>query len=182
VVQAVDRGTEASVQAEDLPVDERRQRQVVKQIGEVLPDVGVAVLAQTLVVESVHLCDLARLVVTAQDGDALPVADLQGHQKGHGLHRVVSTVYIVAHEQVVGVRGLSAYPEQLHQVVELTVDISAHCHGTFHLLHIRLLGEDLLGLQREENYKTISHLFTGYCLKKNEGVNKVLLSFTSAFF
>lgn len=146
VIQTVDRGTEASVQAEDLPVDECRQWQVVEQIREVLPNVGIAILAQALVVEAVHLCDLARLVVTAQDGDALAIANLQGHQKCHGLHGVVSTVHVVAHEQVVGVRRLAAYPEELHEVVKLTVDISAHCHRAFYLLHIGLLGENLLGL------------------------------------
>ena len=55
VVQAVDAGTEAAVQAEDLTVHQRRQRQIVEQVGEVLPHVGVAVLAQALVIETVHL-------------------------------------------------------------------------------------------------------------------------------
>ena len=55
VVEAVDAGAEAAVQTEDLTVDQRRQRQIVEQVGEVLPHVGVAVLAQTLVVEAVHL-------------------------------------------------------------------------------------------------------------------------------
>jgi len=52
-----------------LTIDERRQRQVVKEIGEILPDVGVAVLAQTLVIEAVDLCDLTTLMVTTQDCD-----------------------------------------------------------------------------------------------------------------
>jgi len=52
-----------------LSVDERRQRQVVKEIGEILPDVGVAVLAQTLIIEPIHLSDLTTLVVTSQDCD-----------------------------------------------------------------------------------------------------------------
>lgn len=55
VVQRVDAGTEAAVQTEDLAVHQRRQGQVVEQIREVLPHVGVSVLAETLVVESVHL-------------------------------------------------------------------------------------------------------------------------------
>ena len=44
---------------------------------EILPDVGVAVLPETLVVESVDLGDLAGLVVAAQYRDALAIADLQ---------------------------------------------------------------------------------------------------------
>lgn len=64
------------MEAEDLILDERGEWQVVEEVGEVLPDVGVAVLAEALVVEAVDLRDLARLVVAAEDGDALRVADL----------------------------------------------------------------------------------------------------------
>ena len=38
----------------DLLLDERGERQVVEQVGEVLPHVGIAVFARALVVESVH--------------------------------------------------------------------------------------------------------------------------------
>ena len=55
VIQAVNTGAEAAVQTEDLTVYQRRQRQVVEQIGEVLPHIGIAVLAQTFVIETVNL-------------------------------------------------------------------------------------------------------------------------------
>lgn len=60
-----------------LGVDQRGERQVVKQVREVLPHVGVAVLPQALVVEAVHLRDLPALVVPSEDCDALPVAYLK---------------------------------------------------------------------------------------------------------
>lgn len=59
-----------------LLVHQCRERQVVKQVCEVLPDVGVAVLPQTFIVEAVDLCDLPRLVVPSQDGDSLRETDL----------------------------------------------------------------------------------------------------------
>ena len=55
MVQTVNAGTETAVKAEDLAVDQRRQRQVVEEVGEVLPHVSVAVLAQTLVIETIYL-------------------------------------------------------------------------------------------------------------------------------
>ena len=55
VVEGVDGGAETPVEAEDLPVHQSRQRQVVEQIREVLPHVGIAILPQALVVEAVHL-------------------------------------------------------------------------------------------------------------------------------
>lgn len=60
-----------------LLVHQRGERQVVEQVCEVLPDVGVAVLPQTLVVEAVDLRDLPRLVVPSQDGDSLRETDLK---------------------------------------------------------------------------------------------------------
>ena len=57
VVEGVDGGAETPVEAKDLAVDQRRQRQVIEQIREVLPHVRVAVLPQTLVVETVNLTE-----------------------------------------------------------------------------------------------------------------------------
>ena len=57
VIQCVNAGRKASVKAEDLIVHESRERKVIEQVGEVLPHVGVAVLAQALVVESVNLAN-----------------------------------------------------------------------------------------------------------------------------
>lgn len=55
VVERVDGWGESAVQAEDAVLDQRRHGQVVEQVGEELPHVGVAVLALALVVEAVHL-------------------------------------------------------------------------------------------------------------------------------
>lgn len=44
VVQSINAGRQASVETEDLVVDESSEREVVEEIGEVLPDVGIAIL------------------------------------------------------------------------------------------------------------------------------------------
>ena len=41
------------MEAEDLVLNDGRQWQVVEKLGELLPDVGVAVFAEALVVETV---------------------------------------------------------------------------------------------------------------------------------
>jgi len=64
-----------------LIIDERGEREEVEQVGEVPPYVGVAVFAQTLVVEAVDLRNLPRLVVTSQDGDAVAIAQLESHEE-----------------------------------------------------------------------------------------------------
>lgn len=113
VVKSVNAGGETAVETEDLAVDEGGKGKVVEKVGEVLPDVGVAVFAQALVVEAVDLGDLARFVVAAQDGNALRVANLQGNKEGHSLDGKVATVDIVtcAGQCATGCRGqMTAYP------------------------------------------------------------------------
>lgn len=150
VIESIDTRREASVEAEDLVVDEGGEGEVVEQVGKVLPDIGVSVLAEALVVEAVDLSDLTRLVVAAEDGDALGISDLEGDEQGHCLNRIVSTVDVVAwfqlayemgrlrrarkiltHEQVVGVWVGTTNLEELHQVVELAVNITTHRNGAF---------------------------------------------------
>lgn len=46
------------METEDLVVDEGGEGEVVEEVGKILPDIGVAVLAQALVVEAVDLGDL----------------------------------------------------------------------------------------------------------------------------
>jgi hypothetical protein len=92
VIEGVDGGREAAVEAEDLVVDEGGEGEVVEKVGEGFPDVGVAVLPQTLVVEAVDLGDLPRLVVAAKDGDPLSVPDFERDEERDGLDRVVPSV------------------------------------------------------------------------------------------
>ena len=58
---------------------------------------------------------------------------LEGDEESDGLDAVVASVHVVSHEQVVGVGGLASDPEQLHQVMELSVNVSADCYWTFYL-------------------------------------------------
>lgn len=76
-------------------------------------------------------------MVTTQDGNPVSVAHLQCNQERHCLNRVVATVNIVPHEQVVGVGRLAADLEELHEVVELTVHIAANGYRAFDRLKNR---------------------------------------------
>lgn len=55
-------------------VDHYTQREVVEHVGEVVPDIGVAVFAGTLCVEAVGLGDTAGLVVAADKVDSVGVS------------------------------------------------------------------------------------------------------------
>ena len=138
------------MEAENLVFDDSSQGQVIEQLSELLPDVGVTVLPQALVVETVDLGDLSRLVIASQDRDTVLEAHLERDEKSDRLDTVVTAIDIVTHEEVVRIRGLPANLEKLTQIVELSVDVTANGDWRFHLLDIRLIDEDLLGLVTED--------------------------------
>jgi hypothetical protein len=86
LVEGVDGGTQPTVHTEDFIIDDSSQRQVVENGGAVSPHVGRPVLAQALIVESVHLRDLSALVVAADESDSLRVPDLQREQQQKGFN------------------------------------------------------------------------------------------------
>mmetsp|Transcript_111600 Transcript_111600/g.326405 ORF Transcript_111600/g.326405 Transcript_111600/m.326405 type:complete len:216 (-) Transcript_111600:149-796(-) len=143
VVQRVDGRGEAAVDAEDALVDEGRQAEVVEDLGAVAPDVDAAVLTQALVVEAVDLRDLPALVVASDERDPVCIPHLECQQQEERLHAVESAVHEVAHEEVIGIRAVSANLEEFHQVIELAVNVAADRHWRINSLHVALLHEDL---------------------------------------
>jgi len=158
VVKSINAGRQTAVKTENLVVDESSQGQVVKEVGEVFPHVGIAILAQTLVVKTIHLCDLTRLMIATEDGDALGVSNLESDQESDSLNGVVATVNVVTHKEIVCVWIRSPDLEEFHQVVELTVNIAAHSNGAFHWLHVRFLLEDFSGLFAESLHVSLAEL------------------------
>ena len=71
----------------------------------------------------------------AQMGHIYQLNHLKRYKKRHRLYTIVPSVHVIPHEEVIGVRGLSTNLEQLHQVVELPVHISAHGNRALHRLY-----------------------------------------------
>jgi hypothetical protein len=53
------------------------------------------------------------------------------------------------HENVIRLGDMPPGCKELHQIMELPMDVAAHCHGAVHWLHVRLLDEDLLHLDSQ---------------------------------
>ena len=81
-----------------LVLDEGSEGEVVEEVGEVSPYIGVSVLAETFVVEPVHLRDLPRFVISAKDCDTVAVAKLEGNKESNSFYRIVAPVDVIAHE------------------------------------------------------------------------------------
>lgn len=65
---------------ENLAFNDSTNTQIIKHFHAVFPSIYVAVLAHTLVIESVDLTDLPGFVVTPQQCDMAGVPDFQTHQ------------------------------------------------------------------------------------------------------
>lgn len=159
VIEGIDTRRKTAVQTEDLVVDESGEGEIIEEIGKVLPDISITVLAKALVVEAVDLGDLARLVVASEDGNSFGVSNLERDEEGDRLDRVVTSVDIVSckqpdvlesrlswspaealrsegrgchtHEEIIGIGVGTANLEQLHKIVKLAVDVPAHRDGAF---------------------------------------------------
>lgn len=95
VVESVDAWRETSVETEDLIVDKGGKGEVVEEVGEVFPYIGIAILSKALIIEAVDLSDLAGFVVATENGDALGVSNFESNEKSDSLNGVVSSIDII---------------------------------------------------------------------------------------
>ena len=96
--------------------------------------------------ENLHLSNLSALVVSSKDGDSMSKADLECYKECHSLDRVVSSIDVVTHEQVVGIWWTSSDLEKFSQVMELSMDVSADSDWGLYWLHIWLVYQDFSSL------------------------------------
>ena len=95
LVECVDAGAEAAMDAENALIDDGGQGHVVKYFSAVLPRIRTAVLAEALVVEAVDLRHLSTLVIAAQQRDARRIASFVAQQQRQRLHTVMTTIHEV---------------------------------------------------------------------------------------
>lgn len=84
-------------------------------------------------------------MVAAEDGYPAFVLDLEEQDVEEGLDTVKAPINVIAHEEIVGALGrrveywkLAADLENLEEVIELSVGVSADGHGSPHVHHVRL--------------------------------------------
>lgn len=82
--------------AKDLVIYDNTECEEVEHVGEVVPDISVAVFARALGVEAIGLGDAARLVVAADEVYSVGVSQFQTDKKGNGFDAEHATVDIVA--------------------------------------------------------------------------------------
>ena len=93
--------------AEDLVVDQGRNRHAIEDVLELFPDANrVATLA--FIIETIDTVDLTALVVASQEEEVLLKLDFVSEEQDDGLKGVLSSVDIVTKEQIVSFRREAA--------------------------------------------------------------------------
>ena len=113
LIKGLDFRGEATVDAEDLALDDGTDTEVVEDLTAVLPGVDVAVLAHGLFVETVDRGDAACLVIASKERDAVGILELEAEEKLEGFHTVVTSVDEVTHKYIARVGDLAAFFKQL---------------------------------------------------------------------
>lgn len=96
LIQRSDVWTQTTVDAKHPTINDGGKIQVIEDLTATLPNVGVAILALTFVVEAVNLGDLSTFVVSSEQRDTGRMSRLQCHQQGEGLQAKVSTIHEIA--------------------------------------------------------------------------------------
>lgn len=127
------------MQTKDLVFYNCTERQVVKELCENFPNISITILTQTLVIESIDLCNLSAFVVASQNCKSVSKANLECNQQCHCFDRVVAAIDVVTHKQIVCVWRLTSDAEQFFQIVKLPMNVSANGNWSSHHRHIRLV-------------------------------------------
>ena len=101
LLHRIEIGAQPAMHSEDLLVDDSSDREAVEAVGESLPQLDV-ISTLALIVETVDSVDGGALMVATEDKKVLGVLDLIGQEKADGLERLLSSIYVVAKEEIVG--------------------------------------------------------------------------------
>lgn len=106
--------------------DDGCQTEVIKDVTTVTPHISVPILANALVVEPVYLSDLSTFVISSDQGNPIWVSHLQGQQEQKSFNAIKASIHKVAKEEIIGLGTFTSHPEELSEVIKLSMDISTY--------------------------------------------------------
>ena len=89
-------------------------------------------------------------MIASKNSESILETDLKSNKKCHCLDRVVTTIDVITHEQVVGIGWLSTNFEELSKVMELSMNIATNCDRCSHLLDIGFINQDFFCLYKSQ--------------------------------
>ena len=145
---------------ENLTIYRGRQRQVVKQVRELLPDGKTSILALALDLEAVDLRNLARFMITSQKKKPAWKPQFEQYQVRNGFNGSGPSVHIVSQEEVIRVGYFTSNSKQLDHVEELTMYITDDGDRRRHLANILLARQNFFHFRTGHLYRDLFKLLS----------------------
>lgn len=136
---------QTTVNAQELLVHNSSQWQGTEGLHTRLVNI-LRILVLTFQLEGKVIGQMATLVVTTEQPQAVWIPNLQRPQVKHTLDGEVASVDVVSQEQISGIGWVTTDLEQLHQIIVLAVNISTDGDWRIHLEQVWLLSENLASL------------------------------------
>ena len=109
--------------AQNLVVDQCRNGQAVEAVSENFPQFD-SVSALALVVKAVDTIDARTLVIASEQEEVFRELDLVGQKEANRLQGLLTTIDVIAEEEVVGIWREASVLEQAQQIIVLTMNIT----------------------------------------------------------
>lgn len=123
LVEVFQLGAEASMHAENLLVNKSGHRKAIEDVTEHAPESdGIPTLA--LIVEAVDSINLCAFMIASKKEEVLGILDLIAEKETYRLDGLLSSVDVVAKEQVVGLGRETPILEDPQQVIVLSMDVT----------------------------------------------------------
>ena len=113
--------------------------EIVEYIRTHPPHIDRSILAKAFVIKPIDLTDLTRFVITTKERNSIRITNFQCKQQKARFHTIVTSIYIISHEQVGCSWAVSSYKKQLPKVIILSMYITADLsdYGSWSFLLLR---------------------------------------------
>ena len=126
LIEVFQLGAEASMHAENLLINKSGHRKAIEDVAEHAPESdGVPALA--FIIEAVDSINLCAFMIASKKEEVLRILDLIAEKETNRLDGLLSSVDVVAKEEVVGLGREAPVLEDPQQVVVLSMDVTCVC-------------------------------------------------------
>ena len=140
VVDGVNFGRQSTMHAEILTVHDRGEGQAIEALHASVVDL-LSILDEAFGLEGKILAQMPTFVVTPDQMDRVTIKQFQRPEVENDLDAEIPAIHVIAEKKITGFVRLTTNFEELYQVVELPMNITANGDGSGNLQHILLFVE-----------------------------------------
>lgn len=97
---------------EDFTFNNSTNTKVIEYFGAIFPRIGISVLSNSFIIESIDSGNLSSLVISSKEGNVSRILEFQAEKELESLDRVVSSINKISHKDIAGVGDLTSFVEK----------------------------------------------------------------------